>query len=355
MKTVFVPAKRPYEILIEYGCLDRAGEIIAQKRAEELLDLDSEEGSLINAGKVCIVTDKDISSLYLEELRVSFRSGGFDVCNFVIDGGENSKTMSMAQSLAEFLGEMNFKKSDLIAGLGGGVVQDLAGFAAGLYLGGIDYVQIPTSVASALSAGISGKAYVNLSEGKNLAVCSIDPFCVITDPGCFDTIPLDVYHAGFSEAIKIGIVFDKFLFESFELGSFDSVEVISKTLAAKARLLLHEDERDYYELGESLANAVQIASGYDISHGDALAIGLYASAKAAGGVKLCDRIYRTLSITGLPVSCDIPKEDILAQLSLDKNIRGGIMKISVPLRIGECEIREMTVNEAKEFFSKGLE
>ncbi|MBR5756523.1 MAG: 3-dehydroquinate synthase [Firmicutes bacterium] len=355
MKIVSVPAKRPYEIFIEYGCLDRAGEITARKRAEELLELESEEGALITAGKVCIVTDKDISSLYLEELRVSFRSGGFDVCNFVIDGGENSKTMSMAHSLAEFLGEMGFTASDLIVALGGGIVQDLAGFTAGFYLGGIDYVQIPTSVTAALSAGISGKAYVNLSEGKNLAVCSIDPFCVITDPGCFDTIPLDEYHAGFAEAVKIGIVSDRFMFESFELGSFDTVDVISKSLAAKARLLVHEDEKDFYELGESLASAVQIASGYDISHGDALAIGLYASAKAAGSVKLCDRIYRTLSITGLPVSCDIPKEEILAQLSLDKNIRGGIMKVVIPLRIGECEIREMTVEDAKAFFSKGLE
>ena len=359
MKTVYVKTENPYEVLIEYGSLDRSGEIVAAKRAKELLELDKPVGDLIAPGKCCIVTDRNVEALYLEEARVSFRAGGFDVCNFVIEGGESSKTMQVANSLIDFLAEMRFTRSDLIVALGGGVVGDLAGFAAAIYMRGIDYVQIPTTVLAAVDSSVGGKTAVNLLEGKNLAGAFHQPIAVIIDPGLFDTLPSDVYHQGLAEAIKIGMIADRFLFESFELGSFDLEDVISKSIAIKSRLV-SEDEKDYgvrafLNLGHTIAHAIEKASAYEISHGDAVAIGLYVVTKATGAKKLSERLYRTLTINGLPWSCDIPKEEILAQIALDKKRQGDTIKLVVPIRIGECEIREMSLNDARDFLARGFE
>ena len=359
MKTVSVRTEKPYEVLIEHGILDRAGQIVAQQRAMELLDLEKPAGELIAPGKCCIVTDRNVEAFYLEETRVAFRAGGFDVCNFVIDGGEASKTMQVASSLIDFLAEMRFTRSDLIVALGGGVVGDLAGFAAAMYMRGIDYVQIPTTVLAAVDSSVGGKTAVNLLEGKNLAGAFHQPIQVIIDPGLFDTLPSDIYNQGLAEAIKAGMIADRFLFESFELGSFDIEDTIAKAIAIKARIVSADEEdrsvRNLLNLGHTVAHAIEKASAYEISHGDAVAIGLYTVTNATGAKKLTERVYRTLTINGLPWKCDIPKEEILAQIALDKKRQGNTIKIVVPIRIGECEIREMALDEAKEFLSKGFE
>ena len=359
MKTVSVKTEKPYKVLIEHGILDRAGQIVAERRAQELLDLDKPAGELIHPGKCCIVTDRNVEALYLEEARVSFRAGGFDVCNFVIDGGESSKTMQVASSLIDFLAEMRFTRSDLIVALGGGVVGDLAGFAAAMYMRGIDYVQIPTTVLSAVDSSVGGKTAVNLFEGKNLAGAFHQPISVIIDPGLFDTLPLEVHNQGLAEAIKAGMIADRFLFESFELGSFDIEDVIAKAVAIKARIVSLDEEdrgeRHLLNLGHTIAHAIEKASAYEIAHGDAVAIGLYTVTKATGAKKLTERVYRTLAINGLPWSCDIPKEEILAQIALDKKRQGDTIKLIIPIRIGECEIKEMSLEEAKEFLAKGFE
>lgn len=358
MKTVSVKTSEPYEVLIEHGLLDRSGEIVAAERAEKLLDADYFEGELIAPGKLCIVTDRRVEALYLEEARVSFMSAGFDVCNFVIDGGESSKTMEVAASLAEFLAEMKFTRSDLIVALGGGVVGDLAGFAAAIYMRGIDYVQIPTTVLAAVDSSVGGKSAVNLREGKNLAGAFRQPIKVLVDPGVFNTLPSDIYAQGLAESIKCGLIADRSLFEAFELGSFDMEDIIARTVAIKARLV-SEDEydkgsRSLLNLGHTIAHAIEKASAYEIAHGDAVAIGLYTVTKATGSLKLCDRVYRALSINGLPWSCDIAKEDILAQIALDKKRRGNTIRLVIPIRVGECEIREYTLDAAREFLAKGF-
>ncbi len=359
MKTVLVKTGRPYEVLIEHGILDRSGEIIAAQRAQQLLDFDYSEGELIAPGKVCIVTDKNVEALYLEETRVSFRAGGFDVCNFVIDGGEYSKTMEVANSLISFLAEMGFTRTDLVVALGGGVVGDLAGFAASMYMRGIDYVQIPTTVLAAVDSSVGGKTAVNLPEGKNLAGSFHQPIKVIIDPGVFDTLPSDIYNQGLAESIKAGMIADRFLFEGFELGSFDIEDVIAKSVAIKSRIV-SEDEKEHgvrtlLNLGHTIAHAIEKASAYEIAHGDAVAIGLYTVTKATGAKKLCERVYRTLSLNGLPWACDIPADEILAQIALDKKRRGDEIRLVIPIRIGECEIREYSLEDAKAFLAKGLE
>ncbi len=359
MRTVIVKTEKPYEVLIEHGILDRCGEIIAQQRAFQLLDLENPDGEMISPGKCCIVTDKNVEALYLEEARVAFRAGGFDVCNFVIEGGEASKTMQVASSLIDFLAEMRFTRTDIVVALGGGVVGDLAGFAAAMYMRGIDYVQIPTTVLAAVDSSVGGKTAVNLYEGKNLAGAFHQPIKVIVDPGLFDTLSLDIYNQGLAEAIKAGMIADRFLFESFELGSFDIEEVIAKAIAIKARFVSEDEEdrgvRQLLNLGHTVGHAIEKASAYEISHGDAIAIGMYIVTNATGAKKLTDRLYRTLTINGLPWNCDIPKEEILAQIALDKKRQGDKIKLIVPIRVGECEIREMSLEEAKEFLSKGFQ
>ena len=337
-------ADNNYEIRIERGSLENIGEIVSDA---------------LGLCRLCVVSDRNVAALYMDDVLHRFKSAGFDVCSFVIAGGEGSKTMSVANSLVEFLAEMGFGRTDMIAALGGGVVGDLAGFAASMFMRGIEYIQIPTTVLAALDSSVGGKTAVNLKEGKNLAGAFWQPRMVICDPNAFGTLPREVYTAGLAEAIKCAVIADRHMFEDFEVGSYDIDDVIARCIAIKARLV-EEDERDngsrmLLNLGHSVGHAVEKCSDYEISHGEAVAIGLYAITKAGGNKRLIDRIYRTLAMNGLPWMCNIDKDAILDAICFDKKRRNDRMSLVIPKNIGSCEIVEMPMEEALSYIEKGLE
>ena len=329
--------------MVERGLFREAGRILSEQ---------------FGSRKLCIVTDKNVESLYLEKLRTNLGGSGFRCCSFVIDGGESSKTMASADSLLQFLADMEFDRQSLVLALGGGVVGDLAGFAASIYMRGIEYVQMPTTILAAVDSSVGGKTAVNLPQGKNLAGSFHQPSLVLCDPDLFASLPKDIYAAGLAEAIKCGVIGDRYLFEDLELASYDIEDVVAKSVAIKA-IYVSEDEQDHagraiLNLGHTIGHAIEKASCYEISHGEAVAMGLYAVARATKNRRLEDRIYRTLTINGLPWKCTIDPEEILSQIALDKKRSGNYINIVVPLRIGECEIRQMSLEEAKDFFRYGL-
>ena len=338
-----IKASKNYTCHIERGLLYEAGKILSEQ---------------FGPRRVCIVTDKTVEALYSSDLEKRLSGSGFAVSKFVIEGGESSKTLTVAESLLDFMAEMGFTRNDLVVALGGGVVGDLAGFAASMYMRGIEYVQIPTTVLAAVDSSVGGKTAVNLSEGKNLAGAFWQPSLVLCDPDTFLSLPKDVFAAGLAEAIKCSVIADRFMFDDFEIGSYDIEEVVAKCIAIKARIV-EEDEteqgrRMLLNLGHTVGHAIEKASAYEISHGDAVAIGLYTVSKASGNKRLTDRIYRVLTINGLPWRCSIEPEEILPQIALDKKRRGNKISIIVPLAAGRCEIREMSLDEAKEFLAGGF-
>ena len=153
MKKINVNASRAYDILIGEGLLDRSGELAL---------------GAVRCGKACIVTDDTVAALYLERVERSFKAAGFDTVSFTIPHGEASKSTAYLIELLEFLAENRLTRSDCLVALGGGVVGDLCGFAAAIYLRGVDFIQIPTTLLAAVDSSVGGKTAVDLKAGKNL-------------------------------------------------------------------------------------------------------------------------------------------------------------------------------------------
>ena len=206
MNTVTVSASKNYDILIGSGLMNQLGSL-AQK--------------LGKAQKVCLVSESTVFPLYGETAADSLKSAGFTVVTFVFPAGEESKNAQTYLALLNFLAENRLTRSDLIVALGGGVVGDLAGFAAATYLRGIRFIQVPTTLLAAVDSSVGGKTAIDLPAGKNLAGAFCQPSLVLCDTDTLNTLPLDIFRDGCAEVIKYGILYDPVLFSHLEKHGLD--------------------------------------------------------------------------------------------------------------------------------------
>lgn len=344
MNKVSIKTQKPYEVYIGSGIMSEVGRLLAEIRDPQ---------------KVCVICDRTVGDLYLKGVTDCLLAQGFDTYSFTFAGGEESKSLETAGKIESYLSECKFSRKDIIVALGGGVCGDLAGFAASIYERGIDYVQVPTTVLAAVDSSVGGKTAVNMPQGKNLVGAFHQPCLVVCDTESFKTLPHDVFVSGLAEAIKCGVIGDRQLFETLENCSYKIEELVARCVCLKARIV-EEDEKDegkraVLNLGHTIAHAVEKLSNYEFSHGEAVAVGLYAMAKAADNRKLADRIFGCLTINGLPCMCDIPPQEIAAEIERDKKASGGKIKLVVPLNVGDCAVIETEIEEAKEFIIHGLE
>ena len=211
MKTIKVQASVEYDVIIDSGILCRTGEL-----------------SLPVCGvcSACIVTDDTVDALYSGVVEDSLKKSGFRVVKFVIPHGEASKSTASLVALLEFLAESKLTRSDCIFALGGGVVGDLAGFAAAVYLRGIKFIQIPTTLLAAVDSSVGGKTAVDLVAGKNLAGAFHQPSLVICDYDTLDTLTPEIFADGCAEVIKYGIINDRPLFDLLSGGIRENIEDI---------------------------------------------------------------------------------------------------------------------------------
>ena len=193
MKTVTVNASKSYKILIEKELLTEAGTHIKE---------------LIGDVRLCIVTDDTVDALYSESLEDSLIRESLSFIKFVIPHGEGSKNAGNLIALLEFLANNRITRSDMIIALGGGVVGDLAGFTAGIYLRGISFIQIPTTLLAAVDSSVGGKTAIDLEAGKNLAGVFHQPSLVLCDPNTLNTLSAEIFADGCAEVIKSGILYD---------------------------------------------------------------------------------------------------------------------------------------------------
>ena len=200
---------------------------------------------------------------------------GFRVCTFSFPAGEGSKNIGTLSAILEFLAEEGLTRSDCLAALGGGVVGDLAGFAAGCYLRGIRYLQLPTTLLAAVDSSVGGKTAVNLRGGKNMAGLFLQPAAVLCDTGCLATLPPPVLADGLAEAIKTGILSGE---ELFSLLEGDAAGRLSEIIALSVRFRAISSSRrvrgrpaPILNLGHTVGHAIEKCSGYRITHGRAVA------------------------------------------------------------------------------------
>ncbi len=349
--TVDVRTDPPYRVHIGPGLLNTCGETVA---------------GVIGPCRMAVVADSTVAPLYLKTAEESLRRAGFRPRAYVFPAGEAHKDLDTLSGILEFLAAERFTRSDCVAALGGGVCGDMAGFAAAVYLRGIRYVQLPTTLLSAVDSSVGGKTAVDLKAGKNLAGAFLQPAAVVCDTDCLRTLPPAVFADGAAEAIKTGVLSDEGLFSLFDTDDLqaDIAGVAARCVAFKAKVVA-EDELDNgvrrtLNLGHTAGHAVERLSGFTISHGRAVAVGMVLMARAAEKLGWCeapcaDRIAAVLRRNRLPVSTEYSAKALAEAALSDKKRRGDTISLVVPRRIGECFIKTVPVTELEAVFRAGLE
>lgn len=350
MKTVHVTASRNYDVLIGSDLLSSLG---------------AHAAALEKAKKVCIVSESNVWPLYGEDAKNSLTSAGFETTEFVFPAGEEHKNGSTYLSLLNHLAESRLTRTDLIVALGGGVVGDLAGFAAATYLRGIRFIQVPTTLLAAVDSSVGGKTAIDLPAGKNLAGAFCQPSLVLCDTDALNTLPEDVFLDGCAEVIKYGVLYDPALFQILSQSGpgFDREAVIARCVELK-RDVVADDEFDTgarmkLNLGHTVGHGIEACSHFTISHGRAVAAGMAIVSRAAAARKLCshdtaEAILDILNRYGLPISATYSAEDLYACALSDKKRTGGTVNLIVPRSIGCCEIIPTPVEKLKTFIEEGL-
>lgn len=351
IRRVHVNVSSPYDVTIGKGLLNDCGTIIREIQP---------------ACTVAVISDTNVAPLYLDRVIKSLESAGFKTCSFVFPAGERSKNMSTLSEILEFLAENRLTRSDCLIALGGGVVGDITGFAAGCYLRGLPFVQLPTTFLAAVDSSVGGKTAVDLNGGKNLAGLFIQPSAVICDTDCMSTLSDEIFADGTAEAIKTGILNGEELFSIMESGDIKANldYIVEKCVCHKAAVV-EEDEfetglRRTLNLGHTVGHAIEKCSNYEISHGHAVAIGTAIIARAAVNLgfterECAERIITLLEKNGLP-TCTVYSADQLTDAALsDKKRAGSVITMIIPRNIGECAMETILVTQLTHFISAGLE
>ena len=343
MKTVSVHTAKPYDVLICRGILSSLGEALRR---------------LTKAEKICIISDSNVYPIYGETVVKSIKNASFPYCSFQFPAGENSKNSDNYLRILNFLAENHITRSDCIVALGGGVVGDLAGFAAATYLRGIPYIQVPTTLLAMVDSSVGGKTGIDLPGGKNLCGAFWQPTAVLCDLDTLNTLPEAVFRDGCAEVIKYGILFDPSMITQLEQHTldFDRETVISCCVQWK-RDTVEADERDQGQrmllnFGHTIGHAIEACSDYTISHGNAVAIGMAMMARATNCPD-SGRIIEILQRFGLPVSTDFTAEALYHTALSDKKRISNSINLVIPHRIGHCQITPTSLDAFKTLMEKG--
>jgi 3-dehydroquinate synthase len=331
---------RPYDVTVERGIIGSVGEYAK---------------ALTNAHKTAVITDDNVDKLYSEAVEKSLEGSGFHVCKFIFKNGEGSKNLKTFENILEFLAENKLTRSDIIVALGGGVCGDLAGFAAASYLRGIKFIQLPTTFLAAVDSSVGGKTGVNLGSGKNLAGAFWQPAAVLCDIETFKTLDTKTYLDGVAEVIKYGVIQDEEILHQIVCGEYDVEEITAKCIKIKADIVARDErekgDRRLLNFGHTVGHAVEKLSGYTVSHGHAVAIGMSVIARAYGFGEAVTGVIRS---AGLPTVCEYSAEKLHDAMLSDKKRDGDVLNLVVPRRMGKCIVLPVPVGELIDVLKRGL-
>lgn len=344
----------PYSIVIGTGALQQLGE---QVRAAG-----------IKAGtKVLVVTNPVVEQHYGATALSSLKAAGFEASTLVIEAGEDQKTQATVALIHDAAFERRLERGSLIVALGGGVVGDMAGFAAASWLRGIAVVQVPTTLLAMVDAAIGGKTGVNHPGGKNLIGAFHQPRLVLIDPATLATLPEREFRAGMAEVIKYGVIGDAELFADLEaaagrdatagLASLSAVgpallqTLLERSAAAKARVVAADERegglRAILNYGHTLGHVVEALCGYGTwLHGEAVAIGMVAAGELSlelglWGASEQRRQRAVIAAAGLPQQWPaLDPGAVLQCLQGDKKVRDGKVRFVLPTGLGSVQIRD---------------
>ncbi len=338
--------ERAYEVVIGPGLIDAAGSHIAP---------------LLPSGRTAVVTDETVAGHHGERLMASLAAAGLDASLITIPPGEASKTFRGLESLLHQLLALKLDRGDLITAFGGGVVGDLAGFAAAIYKRGIDFVQIPTTLLAQVDSSVGGKTAIDTPHGKNLVGAFHQPRLVLADLDVLATLSFREIKCGYAEVIKYGMLGDVDFFAWLEANVLDVLmtdlealtHAVARSVEMKAEIVI-EDEREQgrralLNLGHTFGHALETEVGFgdQLLHGEAVALGCAQAFRFSAGQGLCSaadaaRVEAALAEAGLPVRlAQVSKhpfkaDALMAHMAQDKKAEGGRPTLILARRIGEA-------------------
>jgi len=337
---------RSYEIIVGPGALARAGTHISP---------------LLRQPRTIVVTDPVVADFHLEALSRSLSDSDIAFETIVVPAGEEAKSMAELERLLARLLELGIERSSCIVALGGGVVGDLAGFAAAVALRGIDFVQIPTTLLAQVDSSVGGKTGINTQAGKNLIGAFHQPRLVLADTKVLDTLPRRQLLAGYAEVVKYGLIDDPAFFGWLEghgaalLGRDDAarVKAVVRSCRAKADIVAADEReagrRALLNLGHTFGHALEAACGYGdiLLHGEAVAIGMVMAFELSVRLGHCpadhaDRLRRHLAAVGLPTDPQhvdgviFSADDLRRRMATDKKVKDGHLVFVLARGIGEA-------------------
>ncbi len=326
-----------YPVYVQENCLMDIGQILDEKAIGK---------------NIAVITDQNVADFYQNDVLASLEKWGFDTSFIVLPPGEESKNIhSITRIWRELLNNNIDRKSTIIA-LGGGVIGDLAGFAAATYMRGIDWIGVPTSVLAMVDSSLGGKTGIDLPEGKNLAGAFYPPKMVIVDPTVIATLPTVEIKNGLAEVIKHGIISDPDLFKYCEKGleyiKSNWGQIIRQAMAVKVKIIIEDPFekgiRATLNLGHTIGHAVESLSDFSIRHGEAIAIGTYQEARISENLGLADKgLSEAIKVcfSSLDLSTEIPNfinpKQLAQSMKFDKKRKDGKLFFALPKDIGEVK------------------
>ncbi len=348
-KTVRVElGERGYDIVIGNGLVASAGAHIKPLLAQP---------------RVVTITDENVAGHWLEPYRASLAAAGIEGAELILPPGEQTKDFQHLQQVSEWLLETGIDRKTMLVALGGGVIGDLAGFAAAIALRGIPFVQVPTTLLSQVDSSVGGKTAIDTPQGKNLVGAFYQPKLVLADMDTLDTLPGREVMAGYAEVVKYGLLGDKDFFEWCEAngpalaagGGPERAHVVEMSCLAKARIVADDEreagQRALLNLGHTFAHAFEIEAGFggSLLHGEAVAMGMVAAFGLSQRLGFCpgqdvDRVRRHFEAVGLPTGVSKVRgeswtaERMIEHMGRDKKTEGGRLTFILARGIGEAFI-----------------
>jgi len=357
--------ERSYDIVIGRGVLASLGARIAGLRP---------------GAKVVIVTDDNVARYHLEPAEAALREAGVAASRVIVPPGEASKSYRVFEQVCEAIVASRIERGDLVVALGGGVIGDLAGFAASVIRRGIDYVQVPTTMLADVDSSVGGKTAIDSAHGKNLIGAFHQPILVLADTALLDTLPDREFRAGYAELAKYGLLGDAAFFAWLEAnwrdvfgGAAAREHAIAVACRAKAAIVTRDEretgDRALLNLGHTFGHALEAACGFSdrLLHGEAIAAGMALafefSARRQGliGMSEAKRAIRHLADVGLPTRIkDIPGsppsvDQLMELIAQDKKVRRGMLILILVRGVGAAFIeRGVDAREVRTFLSEKL-
>lgn len=326
MKKIRVKTSREYTVLIGSGAVEA---------------LVNELHSVTSASRLLIVTDDNVAPLHADALTA--RLLGYDVHTLVLPHGEEHKTIDSVVTIISYLQSHAFDRDDAVIALGGGVVGDLAAFSASVYMRGIDFINIPTTLLSQVDSSVGGKTGFDFGGAKNIVGTFYQPRLVICDTDYLQTLPPEIFSDGCAEVIKYAFIGDGELLPIIEDGIKNNIDEIVYRCVNDKNMIVSRDEFDrgdraLLNFGHTVGHAVESISGYTVSHGCGVAVGMSIITLAAERAGICevgvyDRLTACLRANDLPTETKVNTASLVAAIRRDKKKSGDRITVIVPTKL----------------------